>query len=299
MNLFRYVKNERGNVLMIVSLGFTTFLGMVGLVIDGGMFYMEKTSLQKAANAAVLSGAQELMEEEMEVELIVDEVLDQHGEAGSVDQLAVFMEERVTLTLSRDMQTAFMMIFGIDAVEITAEAKAGIGPVGRAAGVAPLGIDESIELEYEEEYLLKVDEEDVDTGNFGILALEGKGANTYEDTLKYGSEEEFSIGEIVGTQTGNIANPTRRAIDHLISLCDDPYDRQCGRTILIPVYKPIDPVGNQVKEVEITGFAYFYILDPLDTQEKTIRGKFIERTSHGYVEEGAVYRGAFTISLME
>ncbi|AOM83862.1 pilus assembly protein TadG-related protein [Salisediminibacterium beveridgei] len=299
MNPFRHVKNERGNVLMIVSLGFTTFLGMVGLVIDGGMFYMEKTSLQKAANAAVLSGAQELMEDEMEVELIVDEVLDQHGEAASVDQLAVFMEERVTLTLSRDMQTAFMMIFGIDAVEITAEAKAGIGPVGRADGVAPLGIDESIELEYEEEYLLRVDEEDVDTGNFGILALEGKGANTYEDTLKYGSEEEFSIGEIVGTQTGNIANPTRRAIDHLISLCDDPYDRQCGRTILIPVYKPIDPVGNQVKEVEITGFAHFYILEPLDPKDTKIRGKFIERTTHGYVEEGAIYRGAFTISLME
>lgn len=299
MKLFDYVKNERGNVLMIVSLGFTTFLGIVGLVIDGGLFYMEKTSLQKAANAAVLSGAQELMDEQMDVELVVNEVLDRHDESASLDHLNIELEKSVSLTLSRDMQTAFMMIFGVNAVEITADARAGIGPVGRADGVAPLGIDESIELVYEEEYLLKVDEEDVDVGNFGILALEGTGAKTYEETLKEGSDTEFSIGDIVGTQTGNIANPTRRATDYLISLCDDPYDRQCGRTILIPVYKPINPDGNQVKEIEITGFAHFYILEPLDTNEKTIRGKFIERTSHGFVEEGAVYRGAFTISLME
>lgn len=299
MNPFRILSNERGNVLAIASLGFTVFLGIVGLVIDGGLFYMEKTSLQKVANATVLSGAQELMGEQEDVERIVNEVLDQHGEAESVGSLHVSMEERVTVELSRDMGTAFMMIFGIDLIEVTAKATAGVGAVGRADGVSPLGIDSSIELNYGEEYHLRFDETGVEAGHFGILALEGKGAQTYEDTLKHGSVEEFMVGDIIGTQTGNIAGPTRRAVDHLVSLCNDPYDRSCGRTILIPVYKPITPGGNQLKEVEIIGFAHFYVLEPIDPKDTIIKGKFIERTTGGFVEEHAVYRGAFTISLME
>ena len=57
MKLF---KKENGNALVLVSLAMMALLAMGGLAIDGGMLFMTKAQLQKAANAAVLSGAQEL-----------------------------------------------------------------------------------------------------------------------------------------------------------------------------------------------------------------------------------------------
>lgn len=299
--IFERINNQRGNVIFIVTFGFTSLLGMTGLVIDGGMLYMEKTQLQKTANAAVLSGAQELTaENEVEVSDIVAEVLAYHEvEGASVENLSVVLEKSVGLELKKEVSMAFMKLLGIDSVDVSATAVAGIGIMGRAAGAAPLGIDESIDLNFHDIYELKVDEDAVETGNFGVLALEGTGAKTYEETLKTGSDEEFQIGDIVDTQTGNIAGPTKKATDYLISQCDDPDDRSCPRTILIPVYKPYDYDQNQMKQIEITGFAYFYLTEPMDDEEKTIKGKFIKRTGPGYENLSAVNRGAFSIRLTE
>ena len=54
------LKDESGATVVIVALFMVVLLGFAALAIDGGRLYLEKSRLQKALDAAVLAGAQEL-----------------------------------------------------------------------------------------------------------------------------------------------------------------------------------------------------------------------------------------------
>lgn len=297
------IHRQQGSSIVLIGLSMAGLMAMTGLVIDLGGVYVAKTQLQKAANAAALSGAQELTNDETTVTSIVMEVLSQHGEVDSLAEQQVEMERKVSVRLERQVALVFSGIFGLDEVPVKVRATAVIESMGRATGVAPLGIDDSIPLVFGQEYRLKVDETEVDTGNFGILALGGTGSNTYEMNLKYGYQDEIKVGSIIDTQTGNVVGKTKAGVQERINQCPYPvgetYHRDCARVILIPVYTPYNVEVHQVKQVKITGFAYFYISAPMDDFDKTIRGFFIKRAGTGFNEPNAGNNGAYSIRLTE
>lgn len=304
MKLIRkMIHEQQGSAVILVSFALVGLLGMTGLVIDGGTLYMTKSHLQKAANAAALSGAQELTNDDLAVSEVVNEVLQAHQEQESLAEMYIENDKKVSVHLKKDVPLSFVKIFGWDSALVEVKASADIQTMGSAMGAAPLGIDDSIILEYGVEYKLKVDEEDVDTGNFGVLALGGPGANTYEDNLKHGYQDVIAIGDILETQTGNIAGKTRSGIKERIDACPYPvgetHHRDCPRIILIPVYKPYNHDQKQLKEVQVTGFAYFYISEPMNNQDKAIVGQFIERAGTGIASPDTVNKGAYSIRLTE
>ncbi len=297
------IHRQQGSSIVLVGLSLGALMTMTGLVVDIGGVYVAKTQLQKAANAAALSGAQELTYNETRVKSIVSEVLTKHGESGSLVEQEVQMEHKVSIRLQRQVTLAFSGLFGWDEVPVEVRATAVIESMGRATGVAPLGIDDSIPLIIGQEYTLKVDETEVDTGNFGILALGGSGASTYEMNLKYGYMNEIKVGSIIDTQTGNVVGKTKTGVQERINNCPYPvgetHHRDCERIILIPVYTPYNVDVNQVKQVKITGFAYFYILSPMDDHDKTINGFFFKRAGNGFNEPNVGNNGAYAIRLAE
>ncbi|HET7627864.1 MAG TPA: TadE/TadG family type IV pilus assembly protein [Bacillales bacterium] len=299
----RLFRDQQGSTLILFALAFIGMMAMAGLVLDGGMLYVEKAALQKTADAAVLSGAQELTDSQDEVQQVVNHILAAHGKSNTLVDLNVVMNDKVSVSLKETVPLSFFSIFGQDTGTVTAQSTAEIGPMGRATGAAPLGIDASVDLVYNKEYQLKVDQTLEDTGNFGVLALGGEGASNYYDNLRNGYDGELKVGDIVQTETGNISGKTRQAVQELIEACpypDGDYDhRDCPRVILIPVYEPYNDTQNQIKEVKITGFAYFYISEPVDSQDKTVQGIFIKRTGKGYVNSEALNRGAYAIRLTE
>jgi hypothetical protein len=301
--LISLVGNERGNVLVIVALSFISLLGMAGLAIDGGLLYMTKTHLQKTANAAVLSGAQELTNKEERVKSVINVILTSHKEEVSLENLIIEMDNRVSISLQKPVKLSFARIFGFNEVKVRVKAVASIRPIGRARGASPLGIDEKIPLEFNKPYQLKVDSTSVDSGNFGVLALGNVGARTYEENLRYGYQADLKVGMIIDTQTGNIAGKTRDVVQQLVNACPETsesiYSRNCSRVILIPVYKPYQYDQNQLKSVMITGFAYFYITEPMGSSDTSIKGMFIKRTGKGYEEIGSVSKGAYKIRITE
>ncbi|MEX2415606.1 MAG: hypothetical protein WD424_05635, partial [Paenibacillaceae bacterium] len=250
-----------------------------------------------------LSGAQELTYNETAVRNIVVEVLSEHGEENSLREQQVEMERKVLVRLQRQVPLVFSGLFGFNEVPVKVKATAILESMGRAEGVAPLGIDDSIPLVFGQEYRLKVDETEVDTGNFGILALGGVGSNTYEMNLKYGYQNEIKVGNIIDTQTGNVVGKTKAGVNERINNCPYPegetHHRDCARVILIPVYTPYNVESNQVKQVKITGFAYFYISAPMDDFDKTISGFFIKRAGTGFNEPNVGNNGAYAIRLIE
>lgn len=299
----RILKDERGNALIFGVGALIILLGMAGLAIDGSFLFMKKSQLQKEANAAVLSGSQEVTNTEQKVTNTVQFILDAHKDSSSLEKLDIEMGKKVAVTLKKTVKLTFSSLFGFEKVDVEVQAAAGLAAIGNAVGAAPLGIDESIPLEYYKTYQLKVDSSDSLTGNFGILALGGPGAKTYEENLRYGYQSGIKVGDIIETQTGNIAGSTRSAIQERVNGCSQPpgdYSlRNCSRIILVLVYKPYNYDGGQMKQVQVSGFAFFYITDPMSLNDTSIKGVFIKRTGIGSYVEGTKDRGAYSIRLTE
>jgi hypothetical protein len=301
------LNNERGGTLVIVLLAMFGMLTITGLVIDGGKLYMQKSHLQKVANAAVLSGAQELKmnsgSSNQVVKEIVDDILLAHDETASLKNCDVYNDSKVTVQLEKNVELAFSTLFGIQTAPVYVTATAEIGQVGKAYGVAPLGIIESHELVYMQEYKLKVDQSESENGYFGILALGGPGAKTYEYNLKHGYPAQVEIGDIIDTQTGNIAGKTREGVQEKINACHwsqgQAFSRDCERIILINVYRPYNYDDGQLKQVQVTGFAYFFITEPMSSQDTSITGMFIRMAGKGTIEATALNKGAYGIRLTE
>jgi hypothetical protein len=295
-------RDQQGSMMLLVALSIAAMLAVAGLVIDGGTVYVVKSQLQKTANAAALSGAQELTHSELAVRQVIETILLEHDEMSSLSEARIVMEQQVTVALQREVPLTLISIFSTDTLTVKVEATAALASMGRATGVAPLGIDEAIPLVFLQEYNLKVDEKDSDTGNFGILALGGGGAATYEDNLKYGYQNQIKLGDILDTQTGNVVDKTRTGVNERINSCPYPsgeyHHRDCPRVILIPVYQKYNYDSNQLKQVKVIGFAYFYILEPMSNQDKTIKGMFIKRTGTGFAEPDASATGAYAIRLI-
>lgn len=283
-------------------LGMMLALAMLGLVVDGGQLYITKSHLQKTANAAALSGAQELPNSSGKVNQVVDEILTSHGESDSLLFSNMEGDTQLHVGVGREVPLFFSSLFGLNSVMIGADAKAGLHAMTAGVGTVPLGLDESMEIVYGDTYTLKVDAGDSETGNFGILALDGPGAKSYGESLKYGFDEKLKVGDVINTQTGNIAGATREGVNYRINNCPYPagdyQQRDCSRIMLIPVYKPLGDGGKQVKSVEITGFAYFYLANPMDSNDDSISGIFIKRVGAGESDSDApLDRGAYTIKL--
>lgn len=58
--LYRFVSDERGVALVLITGGMVAMLGIVGLTLDGGRYYETRRQLQNAVDAAAHAGAQEL-----------------------------------------------------------------------------------------------------------------------------------------------------------------------------------------------------------------------------------------------
>ena len=88
------------------------------------------------------------------------------------------------------------------------------------------------------------------SGNFGCLALGGRGADTYRDNLKYGYNATVKAGDLVDTEPGNMAGPTKEATQYRIS---------AGKTkVIAPVVTTWEVSGR--KQVRIESFAALEII---------------------------------------
>lgn len=302
MNFMKnFINRQQGSTIVLFSLALLGMMAITGLALDGGTLYEKKAALQKAADAAVLSGAEELTYSQGNVQQVVGKILEAHGDQNDLSSLNISMENKVSIVLEKKVPLSFFSIFGIDTGTVKVKSAAALGVLGRATGAAPLGIDDSIQLIYGKTYSLKVDQTLEDTGYFGVLALGGTGANSYYNNLRYGYQGELKVGDIIDTQTGNIAGKTENAVKGLIDACPYPegdYQDYCSRMILVPVYKPYNNNQNQLKEVQITGFAYFYITS-MNNNDKTINGVFLKRAGKGFINQQGSDRGAYAIRLTE
>jgi len=173
MKLFR---SEKGNVTILVTVVMFALMGIMALVIDMGVVYAEKVELANAIDAALLAGGQELPEDKVSARAIMEEYLVENGVA----------LEDVTITIAADGLSAnivgvkavphhFAKVIGFNESDVTEQGKLILGTASSAkGGIRPFGV-EKYDFQYGDEVVLKSGAGDGYNGNYGALALGGRG----------------------------------------------------------------------------------------------------------------------------
>ncbi|HHT64302.1 MAG: pilus assembly protein TadG-related protein [Bacillota bacterium] len=296
----KLITNEKGSAIVLVALAMTVFLGMVSLVTDTGLIFVSKARLVNAVDAAVLAGAQELPHWPD----TAAQVAENYATVNGIENPTVeVIDEKRALKVKgeRTVNLLFARVLGFNTGIVTHEAVAKVGPIAAADGVVPLGIQER-EFEFGVQYTLKVGAGESEHGWFGALALGGPGASTYEKNLTYGYSETISLGDIFNTETGNMSNPTKRAINYRIDGCKhSPYctvshfQRDCPRLIKVPIIKLLSG-----KKVEVVGFGVM-LLDDVTGQgnECYVKGKFVQTILPGEISGDEKNFGVWGVKLIQ
>ena len=146
----------------------------------------------------------------------------------------------------------------------------------------PFGIPDQ-EMTFGVEYQLKAgSQDDYGPGNYGPLALELRGAQSYLNNLKHGYSGTISVGDWIDTEPGNMSGPTYDGVTYRINSCThspkcsiNSYHSDCPMVMIVPIYEPTSLSG--MSQVKIVGFAAF-LLKGVDGSgnDSRVSGCFLE-----------------------
>lgn len=311
---FKLNRSEEGAGLLLCIIILAVMLAVGGLVVDMGIVYKTKGEMRKAANAAALSGAQVMFKSDDTITGVVDYVLEANNEKDALESVLIKPDGKykITVALKRDVNLYFVKFFGISSIPVEVTSSAEAGPLGIADGAVPLGVPSSVidSIGDGQEYDLKVGPGSSEYGNFGIISLSDSWSigKDYESDLTYGYNGEISVGQVLETETGNVEGKTKNAIEYRINnsentevgLPSGDIDLQNDTRLLkVLVYEEVDTNGQQLKEIEVIGFAYFYLKKTDGKDYSTITGYFIKGLESGALDENAIEKGAYAIRLVE
>jgi hypothetical protein len=223
---------ERGQALAVVALLIAVFGGMTAMAIDLGSYATERRDLQNAADAIALAAAQELPDAAA-TRSMADVWAGKNGidpatmTVTVIPQSASEPNPKVRVELEDEHEFTFARLVGIESAPVGALAEAIKTSPGGSGELMPWSVKEEVKQTADpgEPLVLKYDANNVDTGNFGALALDGSGANEYRDAIKYGSDSTYCADgvldcdgpSVVDSEPGNMTGPTRTATDYRIN----------------------------------------------------------------------------------
>ena len=279
------IAQRKGIIIVLVAFLMVVFLTLLALVVDVGMLFLERIELINILDAVVLSGVQELPDNNFEAKEVAQEYAANNNLSQDQITISIIDTNRIKAEASKQVAMNFAPIIGIRQVTIRNSAQASINEVAGLKGVVPFGIVQA-DFVYGKKYYLKYGagglvNEQRKNGNFGALALGGTGAKNYEENIKYGHDQMLSIGDEVTTEPGNMAGPTRKGVEYIIKQCDhllsctyDSVKPNCPRLLYVPV---IDSLSNGRSSSEVVGFAAFF-LEGINKEEGNsyVEGYFIK-----------------------
>lgn len=260
----KLLKNQKGISLVIVTLAMVSILGCAAIVTDVGLTAIQKQKLSNAIDAAALAAVQDITVSESNARETAVQYIEQNGFGeGDVEINISSPSKSVEIKGRNTVNFNFAKLLGYDSAQVYASAKAAVFPITGSSGVRPLAV-EKFDFQFGSEYFLKQGAGGSYNGNFGAVALGGKGANNYRNNIKYGYGGLLRIGDWISTEPGNMSGPTQESIDYLMNQCTHTpkctithYDPSCPRVITVPIVNTLQVNGRG--EVQISGFAKFLL----------------------------------------
>ncbi len=276
LSKLRRDQNGSGLLLCIFILFFTICIG--GVLVDVSILYKAKGEMRKAANAAVLSGAQIIFEKDESIKNVVSEILTANNEPYDKNNLQINRtENKLTYTLHKTVPLYFMRIFGIDTIPITVTSSAVRELATAMTGVVPLGVEEGIKLEVGKKYILKGKKQEDSPGWFGFLNLDGnKNPHDIADLINNGYSGEIKINQILDKTPGEKASVGKDIVPRIAPII---------------IYEMIDRGKND--SIKVKGFAYCKITVD-DSDKKVFYGEFIKTADvssiSGTINDSLIYK---------
>lgn len=227
----RWTGDERGAVTVVVALTAAALMGLLALGIDLGALFNARSEAQRAADAAALAGASAFLEfdnvaavgeaQRRALEYAgANEIRNASIDPGDVDVWVDPASQTVRAKVRRDsVATWFARLFGVESVDIGAEATAWAGEAGAASCLKPFAIPDMWE-------------ETTDDTNGNRLWDEGE--QWRWDPSRGDRYDRFSGGSGGANETG-YGSSWR---DGQVDASGRRYDGDYGRRITVKVTRP-------------------------------------------------------------
>jgi hypothetical protein len=304
------LRRQSGQATVMTVLFLVVLIAMAGAVLDVGAWFRADRKLQANSDAAALAGAQALPEDTAAATALALEYADKNG--GDIDgddisfDTTVLANDTIVIESERPAEGVFTALFGVDSVEVHAEAAARTGTLSSALYVAPIVVNwkhqklqckplpcfgEPTELEYH--HLKQNGPSGPDgPGSFGFINLGGEnnpGTSDLRNQILYGFDKYMDIGNYQA-RTGNPFSSAGEALEERI-----------GDELLFPVYKTLSGTGSNAK-YEIIGWVGFIITEmQLAGNNEKLFGYFTRVIWQGIPSSNpsAPNFGAYTIELIK
>lgn len=289
---------------MFAALLLPILLGMAGMALDIGSYASHRRRLQNAADSIALAAARDLpdgaaAQASAQAWATKNGVLWSDVSFAVIPQGAGNPNPKVSVDVSHEHAFAFMKVLGIGSRGVSAHAAAIKTSPGGAASLMPWSVDDAVaEGAVPGDIItLKYDANNVTSGNFGPLSLDGTGSSVYLNTIEKGSTSIVCAagvpncttvspecsGPSCPTQPGNVIGDTRAGVEYRLSNTDSHCDTfgdvftgpVSGKYQLNPLCNPwldgsyrslrvfivpvIDSLCNGRCDVAVTGFALFWL----------------------------------------
>lgn len=265
---------RKGQIILFAALVLVLMLGVGGLVLDLGLYYLEKARLQNVVDTAALAAAKARSNE---ASAVVSEVAQDNGYV--VGQRGVVSIEvipnpdghhvgRYLVRIRKAMPPLLSTVWDHQGTLLEARAVAeclvkGIVPWMFYLPDIPNFVKGTV-------YTIKQGPFGAEFGNFGALRFSGSGAAEYKDDIVNGYDGYIYLGQELQTQTGNMAGPTRTAVNQRI--------RDGGLQIVCPVTSDAVPHGAS-STLTVEGFAILELQSTyMRSGECMVVAKFIDFT---------------------
>jgi hypothetical protein len=281
----RELQNERGQAVVFLVIALTALLGMTALVLDVGSWFRADRQLQQVADAAALAAAQALPEDPGTASALASEYAAKNdGPAfdGIEFTQKTVPNDTVRLAVSKPAPGFFSKLFGVDSVQVNANASARSSNISAARWVAPVVVNEKHPMlncgsvdgkpkpcfgeptELDLLHLHKPGSGDA-AGAFGLLNLKygeksgSVGAAELGEWMGRGYSEMMPLGFYYSVPS------TMFNSSHF----QDALDVVVGKEVLFPIYRTIKKSGSNA-EYDIIGWVGF---TPTGSQVKGDDGK--------------------------
>jgi Putative Flp pilus-assembly TadE/G-like len=260
----------KGQVAVIFTVAVPVLIGVLAMCCDMTVTYLNWQAMQKAADAAVLAGANYLPTDPATAISTANTWAQQNGMASSeILSTSVAPDDMsITMTAKRAVPAYFARIFGTTSVPVQVAATAGVENSSSAIGLVPIGVNCASGIVsqcfgYLQPVTLKNSQ--IGPGNWGPLALGANGASTYRTNIEQGYQGSISIGQWISSETGNVVGPTSQGFNARWSEYQqmDPTGTASSHSLSDPLVVEVPLVNwgspNGKSQVQVTGFADFWI----------------------------------------
>ncbi|MFA9399266.1 MAG: pilus assembly protein TadG-related protein, partial [Clostridiaceae bacterium] len=275
--------DNKGSVSIVLCIFITSLFATTAFALDIGLVYVEKVKLSNAIDSAALAGVLELPMDSSKAKIIAIEYLNKN----SVSENQVLIEivdgdKAIKIEANKEVEHIFASIIGIDSSTVQASTKATVAPLKVAnGGIKPFAV-QIFKFSYGDLVTLKEGAGDGYNGNYGAVALGGRGAHVFKSNALYGYNGTISVGDYIDTEPGNMASVSNALKNYINSESSsfDNFERDSIRVWTIPLVNSFELNGRG--ELLVSGFGEFYVENIKSKSGKIeITGRFIKYATSG------------------